>query len=450
MKGAVLYAGFLKTFYSEDNRLTNMSKTAPKFPKISREYATVAALLFMAFLIRLAFFWNQGYAGVDTQDFMSWFQTAATHGPRVFYQVTWSDYPPFNVYFFWFFGLLAQRLSLFGSVLFTYIMKLPANLFDMATALLIFTFVRKRLSFKTSLIATGLYAFNPAVVFDAAVWGQFDAIYAFFLVLSLMLVLRSKPKLAVVAFMLGVLTKPQSIALATLFFFLIWRKTDWKGFLASILVALGTVFAVILPFQWTNNNPVTFLSKIYIGAYSTYNYNSLNAFNFWGLGGMWVKETQVTFIVGWVTFAAIAAFTLYLANRRLDTDKEIIVVFAAFVLFFGFFMLPTRIHERYLFPAFSMLALLFPFIKSTRPLYVVLTATCFINQAYVLYWLNASYPYAANLTGDPVVLVVSLINLVAFVYMLMLMIGELQGRKWLLKGSGASRSSADDLKKEAD
>jgi len=113
-------------------------------------------------------------------------------------------------------------------------------------------------------------------------------------------------------------------------------------------------------------------------------------------------------------------------------------------------MLPTRIHERYLFPAFSMLALLFPFIKSTRPLYVVLTATCFINQAYVLYWLNASYPYAANLTGDPVVLVVSLINLVAFVYMLMLMIGELQGRKWLLKGSSASRSSAGDLKKEGD
>ena len=420
-----------------------MSVNPPRFPRLSREYAAVAALLFVAFLVRVAFFWNQGYAGVDTQDFMSWFQTAATHGPRVFYQVTWSDYPPFNVYFFWVFGLLAQRLSLFGSTLFTYVMKLPANLFDMATALLIFVFVRKRLSFKAALLAMGLYAFNPAVIFDAAVWGQFDAIYAFFLVLSLVLVLRSKPKLAVVAFMLGVLTKPQSIALAPLFFFLVWRKTDWKGFLSSILVALGTVFVVILPFQWTNKNPVTFLSKIYIGAYGTYNYNSINAFNFWAFGGMWVKEIPATFIIGWASFAALAAFALFLVEKRLDADKELIAVFAAFVLFFGFFMLPTRIHERYLFPAFGMLALMFPFIKKARPLYVVLTATCLVNQAYVLYWLNKSFPYAANLSGDPVVLAVSLINLVAFVYMLMLMIGELQGRKWLLPGSGNSKTLAD-------
>lgn len=429
--------------------MNTMPVTPPKFPRLNREYAAVAALLFVAFLVRVAFFWNQGYAGVDTQDFMSWFQTAATHGPRIFYQVTWSDYPPFNVYFFWIFGLLAQRLSLFGTALFTYVMKLPANLFDMATALLIFVFVRKRLSFKTALLATGLYAFNPAVIFDAAVWGQFDAIYAFFLVLSLMLVLRSKPKLAVVAFMLGVLTKPQSIALAPLFFFLVWRKTDWKGFFASILVALGTVFAVILPFQWTDNNPVTFLSKIYIGAYSTYNYNSLNAFNFWAFGGMWVKETQATFIIGWAAFAALAAFSLYLVNKRLDADKELIAVFAAFVLFFSFFMLPTRIHERYLFPAFGMLALMFPFIKKARPLYVVLTATCLVNQAYVLYWLNASFPYAADLSGDPVVLAVSLINLVAFVYMIMLMIGELQGRKWLLAGSSVSETSAAEPEREA-
>jgi Gpi18-like mannosyltransferase len=416
-----------------------MPVTLPQFPRFSREYAAVVSLLLAAFLVRLAFFWNQGYAGVDTTDFMLWFQHAADVGPKLFYSNNyWCDYPPFNIFFFWIFGLLSQRLSLFGTALFTYVMKLPANFFDMATALIIFIFVRKRLSFKAALLATGLYAFNPAVIFDAAVWGQFDAIYAFFLVLSLMLVLRSKPKLAVVAFLLGVLTKPQSIALAPLFFFLVWRKTDWKGFFASIIVALGTVFAVILPFQWTDNNPVAFLSKIYVGAYGTYNYNSINAFNFWAFGGMWVKETQVNFIIGWASFAALAAFALYLANKRFDTDKELIAVFAAFVLFFSFFMLPTRIHERYLFPAFGMLALMFPFIRKARPLYVVLTATCLVNQAYVLYWLNASFPYAADLTGDPVVLAVSLINLVAFVYMIMLMIGELQGRKWLLSGSSVS------------
>ena len=397
-----------------------------KIPFGKRELTIIAALLFFSFLVRFLFFSNQGYKQIDTQDFMSWFQTAADYGPRVFYTKTWCDYPPFNIYFFWVFGLLAKNLSLFGSSFFTYVMKLPPNLFDMATAFLIFAFVRKRLTFKMALIATTLYAFNPAVVFNAAVWGQFDAIYTFFLILSLYLALNSKPKLAVVAFMLGILTKPQSIALAPLFIFLIYRKYDWKGLFISALVAVVTVFAVILPFQWSN--PVTFLSNIYFGAYQGYGYTTVNAFNVWAFGGMWQPETQASFLIGWIMFAALTAFVLYFVNKRFRASNEMIVLFAAFVLFFGFFMLPTRIHERYLFPAMAVLALMIPFLKKTRPLYAVLTLTCFVNQAYVLSFLNAGQFIQA---GDPVVLTVSLINSIAFVYVLMLMVMDLRGSKWL-------------------
>ncbi len=426
---------FGKPFKLWENRFTTMNQPSAKSSSSRREFAVVGALLVVAFLVRLAFFWHQGYAKIDTFDFMSWFQTAANVGPRLFYESTWCDYPPFNIFFFWVFGLLAKGLSLFGSILFTYVMKIPANLFDMGTALLIFLIVRKRSSFKLALLATGLYAFNPAVIFDAAGWGQFDAIYAFFLMLSLFLVFRTKPKLAVVAFMIGVLTKPQSIALAPLFFFLVWRKTDWKGFFTSIAVALATIFVVIIPFQWPGNNPVTFLSNIYFGAYGGYPYTTLNAFNLWGFGGMWVSETTTSFVLGWVMFAAASVFTIYLAHKRLDHDKELIALFAAFVLYFSFFMLPTRIHERYLFPALAVLALMFPLIKKTRPLYLALTATCFINQAYVLSFLNAD---AFIQQGDPVVFVVSLINSAAFVYMLILMFGELWGKRWLLSSSAPS------------
>jgi hypothetical protein len=93
-------------------------------------------------------------------------------------------------------------------------------------------------------------------------------------------------------------------------------------------------------------------------------------------------------------------------------------------------MLPTRIHERYLFPALSVLALLLPFYKKSRLLYGAITATVFVNEAYVLYWLNGSYPGAPpNLTGDPVVLVISIINLVMFLYASILMFDVLRGRK---------------------
>ena len=83
------------------------------------------------------------------------------------------------------------------------IVKLAPNIFDIGTAVLIFVFVRKQASFKLAIAATALYTFNPAVIYDAAVWGQYDAIYTFFLVLSLMLALRSRPKLSAAAFALG-------------------------------------------------------------------------------------------------------------------------------------------------------------------------------------------------------------------------------------------------------
>jgi Gpi18-like mannosyltransferase len=410
-----------------------------------RELAIVAALLIIAFFVRLAFFSNQGYQ-IDTGDFMAWFQRAADLGPRVFYNDKyWCDYPPLNIYFFWIFGLIAKNLSLFGTSLFTYVMKLPANLFDMATAFLIFAFVRKRLTAKLAFVATALYAFNPAVIFNAAVWGQFDAIYTFFLVLSIFLVFESKPKWAVVAFMLGILTKPQSIAIAPLFIYFALRKLNWnwKGTLVSLFAAVATAFAVILPFEWSN--PITFLSSKYFGAYGTYPYTTLNAFNIWGFGGMWVSDTNgfsflTPYLLGWTMFAAVAAFTLYFVHKRYTFNEEGTVLFAALVLFFAFFMLPTRIHERYLFPAMAILALLFPFIKKARPLYIVLTATCFVNQAYVLNALVNAYPSGANLTGDPVVFIVSLINSVAFVYVLMLMSGDLTGKKWLIKKSNSSEN----------
>ena len=379
-------------------------------------------------MVRFAFFSNQGYAAVDTRDFMAWFQTAADYGPRTFYTRTWCDYPPFNIYFFWVFGLLAKGLSLFGTSLFTYVMKLPSNLFDMATAFLIFAFVRKRLDFKMALLATALYAFNPAVIFNAAVWGQFDAIYTFFLVLSLMLALDSKPELSAVTFTLGILTKPQGIALAPLIAFLILKKyrLQWRRLLTSLIAVTATVFVVIIPFEWSN--PVTFLANIYFGAYGGYAYTSVNAFNLWAIGGLWILETPVLFAIGWILFGALAAFVLYVLYKRFGASGELLVLFSAFILFFGFFMLPTRIHERYLFPALSILALMFPFLKKTRLIYGVLSATCFVNQAYVLYFLNNNQFIQS---GDLVALTVTLINLGIFMYVLILMWDELKGRSWI-------------------
>jgi len=404
-----------------------------RFPFERRELILLAVLLIFTFVVRILFFPNPGFEN-DLHTYESWFNTAATYGPRPFYNiVNWVDYPPFNVYIFWIFGSVAKNLSLFGSDLMRYIIKLPPNIFDLATSTLIFIFARKHSNLKMALTATALYSFNPAIIFDAAVWGQFDPIYTFFLILSLLLILESKPELAAAAFMLGILTKPQSIALAPLMIFLIFRKHNWRRLITSIGAATVTVLVVILPLEWTNSNPVTFLSNIYFGAYSTYAYTTVNAFNIWSFGGIWKIDTTILlflnlYTIGWIMFGSLTAFVLYFAYRRLGVSEEVVVLFSAFLLFFGFFMLPTRIHERYLFPTFSVMALLNPLVKKMRLVYTILTGTYLVNLAYVLSFLNSSRFIS---DGDPVVLTVGLINLIVLEYVLMLTWKTLKGSKSL-------------------
>jgi hypothetical protein len=56
-----------------------------------------------------------------------------------------------------------------------------------------------------------------------------------------------------------------------------------------------------------------------------------------------------------------------------------------------------------------------------------LSATCLVNQAYVLHFLNNNQ-YIQS--GDLVALTVTLINLMAFLYVLVLLWDELKGRSW--------------------
>ena len=77
-----------------------------RLPK--REITILALLLAVSLLVRVLLFPLKGYS-IDTNDFISWFGTAAAHGIRPFYSVVgFADYPPFNVYIFWFFGSLAN------------------------------------------------------------------------------------------------------------------------------------------------------------------------------------------------------------------------------------------------------------------------------------------------------------------------------------------------------
>jgi len=333
--------------------------------------------------VRLLLFSQQGYY-VDEASFTAWYNTAAERGLRSFYDVIWCDYPPLNVYLFWIFGKLSHA---FGPDSLTILLKLPQNLFDLATAYLIFSFMRTRYPYLFSLGAMTVYVLNPATIFDLAVWGQMDSVYVFFMVGSLYAAMRSKYELSSGVLSLAILTKPQSVVLLPVVAYLILKNGGWKRALSSGAVFIVLVFIVIAPFHW--DNPIAFLIDRYAG-YNIYPYNSLNAYNFWALLGFWKSDTVHHLGLsyqqwGIVAFVLFTAFVIWQLHRRPEGRAP---VFATFLLAFGFFMLMTRMHERYLFPVFAFLALSFS-PRISPWVYIGLTISYFFNLAYVLSILNS-------------------------------------------------------------
>src|SRR4029077_13429198 len=159
------------------------------------------------------------------------------------------------------------------------------------------------------------------------------------------------------------------------------RSRDWRPLLRSAGAALATLAALALPFGMT---PGAFIGLVR-SASETYPYSSLYAFNgwsitldFWKDDAAWVVPGAILLVVGLV----VSVVPLW---WRRDT-AALLAVGAATVM--AFYFLPTRAHERYLFPA---LALVLPFAVTRRRMlvpYCVLAGTFFVT----LYFAFTRYP----------------------------------------------------------
>ena len=130
---------------------------------------------------------TRGYAA-DITTFSAWAAHAAD-GLTAFYSPGYfADYPPGYIYLLWLIGKLRLVLGIdFDTPVFLVLLKLPAILADIATAGLLFRLGCRSWSAKTSLALAALYAFNPAVILDSAVWGQVDSVLTLPILLGVML-----------------------------------------------------------------------------------------------------------------------------------------------------------------------------------------------------------------------------------------------------------------------
>jgi Gpi18-like mannosyltransferase len=241
-----------------------------------------------------------------------------------------------------------------------------------------------------------LLALNPGVIATTALWGQAESIMTLFLVLTLIALNRDKPIWVGVFYALAMLSKFQSIVIIPMLVILMFRRYGVVKSLLSGLIFSGVMVVFLLPFVAGSGWDAGM--RHYISAFDPAP-TTLNAFNVWywitptHMGDMWSGPSyyviddrlfQDSVPYRYLGLAMLSAYTLVICVslwRQYQQKREFLWATALYV---GFFMLATRMHERYVFPAiiFSIVA-----IAQDRRMWFValgLSLTYLYNVVYTL------------------------------------------------------------------
>ena len=298
---------------------------------------------------------------------------------------------------------------------------------------------------RAALAVAAIYLFNPGTVFDSAVWGQIDAVGTLVLLSTIYFLGRGWTEAAAVGAVVALLVKFQFaflvpvVAVVGIKRHLFGRSADpdldgqrsGVRVLTSLASGVATLALMLFPFQmglWAPvaagadvkgclgflppADPTTSLVGKLCEAANTYTGFSINAFNLWrnpwtGLGDTLQRgdDTVVGLVLGGVSltwqqvgtllFVGFALLALVVVARRDDIRG---VVLSALLLAITFFVLPTRVHERYLFPALALGALLVFSGRIWPWLYGAISVVFFAN----IYWLySEDWSYITDRVYNP-------------------------------------------------
>jgi Gpi18-like mannosyltransferase len=218
----------------------------------------------------------------------------------------------------------------------------------------------------------------PTVLFNGAVWGQSDAIWTFFILLSVYFISRDRPRAGLVSFAVGFSVKAQAIFLSPLIFALVLRRTIHWLWLATIPI----VYLAVAAPAWLLGQPLSDILTVYFNQAETYARLSMNAANMWLLVPNRFYGPGVA--AGMAISAAAGLVFSIVAARAKDLHKlEHLVAAAAVSLLLMPFVLP-KMHDRY-FYAFEVMAIILACLK---PRFSVVAIAAQINGviAYLSYY----------------------------------------------------------------
>jgi Gpi18-like mannosyltransferase len=310
--------------------------------------------------------------GDTVQFLLPWYEFSRSHGLASLGQ-TFTNYTPFYSY------LLLTVTKLHGLFEPWHLIKGISFVFEFGCAVLAARLVALGESRPHApAVAFAAVWLAPTVLYNGAVWGQADALWTFFILLSVYLICRDKPGIGVIAFAVGLSVKAQAIFLAPFIFALVLRRKIHWAWLAAIP---ATYFMVAAP-AWLLGQSLLEILTVYFKQASTFQRLSMNAANMW----LFVPNRFYELGVGLglaISTAAGLAFSISVARVKAQFKAEHLVIAASISLLLMPFVLP-KMHDRY-FYAFEVMAIVLACLK---PRFAVIAIAAQLNGvlAYLAYY----------------------------------------------------------------
>ena len=402
----------------------------------SRYYGILAGQVVLGLALRvwLGFgpFRGQGFAW-DLSTFADWMQTIRDSGHAAFSADPSINYPPVFTQLLQILNVVGDRIpganELWNGNGPWLLLKWLPILADVGIALLLAYAGRRWYSQRTALWAAGLYLLIPVTWYDSAIWGQMDSVAALPTLAAVILLIDRRPEWSAVLLVAGILTKPQAV-LALLVFAPVllsqvlhrelpwWRiPTAFAAGVAGFIALVNTWSLTVYVESGAASIPVignlAGLAGQYFSTADLFPYMSVNAYNPWALAGDPSMASQFpTREVTWTTdnyaILGVSAHTLGLVlfalvclavfiGLLLRHDAKAVFTATAVVLV-AFFVLTTRVHERYLVHAFAVLALVWATHWWKRVLLVCLAAANTLNLHAILV---GGIRTVTNIIGEP-------------------------------------------------
>ena len=409
--------------------MSTSARAAVATPRTTARLASpLVALLLFALAVRVALLPSLGFHN-DIAAFEAWTLALKDNPPWQFYAKTsFADYPPGYFVVLWGLGAiygLLDHLHLIANADNSYfalrlLVKVPALVMDLVDAVLIFAIVRRFASERVALLAAAFFAFNPASVYVSAYWGQVDSVSWGLVLLALWLAVRSSDESrktvarlvwAWLAIVFSILIKPQGALVAIVLFAFAFAAADTEvrrrrlaGTALGIGAAAVLTVAIAALFHGSFNvfGDVAWLLERYRFGSTVYPYNTINAFNLYAIKQpFWQSDTIPLQVFGltagpmwlWGIVLVLAATALIVA-RYLQQRDERAFLEAAMLVAFAFFVLATRMHERYIFGAFL---LAFPLVAFGRQYVWAAAALSFTTLLNLIY----SFAYQSVMETHP-------------------------------------------------